>query len=70
MAQEGLKIRTSKAGSRDHPYTAYSVTIPTRIAEAITDLEGRRFEWAFTDEGLLLRPVVADSSEEVPAWAR
>lgn len=71
-ADNTYKIRRSKAGSKKHPYNAYSVTVPSHIAEAIKDIDEKRFRWEFTDDGLLLKPVVENGQPEVevPAWAR
>jgi hypothetical protein len=66
------KIRRSKAGTSEKPYTTYMVTIPARIAEAISELDDRVFAWEFAEEGLLLREVTDGNMERdsVPDWAR
>lgn len=69
------KLRTFTNGrtSEGKPFTNYSITLPTQLAEALVEQMGREiaFEVELTDEGILYRPVVHRSNvpDELPAWA-
>ena len=57
----------SKGGG---PYSHYSLTVPTNIAEQLP--ENMQFQIELTDDGILFRPIgqARDIAELLPAWAR
>lgn len=60
--ENGAAKKTGKS------FVNFSLTVPNHIAEAVP--EGVVFEPEMTEDGILYRPVVAETVEKVPAWAQ
>jgi hypothetical protein len=71
-SKRGYKIRGSKAGTKERPQMAYTVTVPAELAENIKNRDNKLFEWEATEAGLLLKPFVEPEPEamDLPDWMR